>query len=418
MNLKINENLLNKINKNTQYPNLIIKRKEIKIRNKDLVSNSMDVSPLAFSFSVEQKNSKLVNAIIKNNFMNSYIKKNLYNARLIKQYKRLYNKRNEENIKNKLFNKINSSNDSMDISINKENKKNILLKSFNDTKDNINCLMIHKKIFVLNKVPNSKADNTNLNTQRKTKKISLTNSASAKRYQTIFTKFIMNDLKFKEKSQEQGYNFELFSSKYNNLNKQEESKETQTPRKIFSNEELQKTTFNNNMNEKYLKTDSTVNYNHTLSVLLPKFVHMPNVENIKNFKINNKPTFYIQKNEVKQKIKSIMNHNKIFNDKNFFLNSSEKIKNKNKNNVKKNVFKQMLEKNSLKTNGIKFVSVNLNGLAKIPNRIIKLDRYGNQIQKIRSNTNKKRIFSQSDAFHLMKKSIINKYIISKSKQKK
>ena len=172
------------------------------------------------------------------------------------------------------------------------------------------------------------------------------------------------------------------------------------------------------MNDKYLKTDSTVNYNHTLSVLLPKFVHMPNVENIKNFKINNKPTFYIQKNEVKQKIKSIMNHNKIFNDKNFFLNSSEKIKNKNKNNVKKNVFKQMLEKNSLKTNGIKFVSVNLNGLAKIPNRIIKLDRYGNQIQKIRSNTNKKRIFSQSDAFHLMKKNIINKYIISKSKQKK
>ena len=337
MNLTINENLLNKINKNTQYPNLIIKRKEIKIRNKDLVSNSMDVSPLAFSFSVEQKNNKLVNAIIKNNFMNSYIKKNLYNARLIKQYKRLYNKRNEENIKNKLFNKINSSNDSMDISINKENKKNILLKSFNDTKDNINCLMVHKKIFVLNKVPNSKADNTNLNTQRKTKKISLTNSASAKRYQTIFTKFIMNDLKFKEKSQEQGYNFELFSSKYNNLNKQEESKETQTPRKIFSNEELQKTTFNNIMNEKYLKTDSTVNYNHTLSVLLPKFVHMPNVENIKNFKINNKPTFYIQKNEVKQKIKSIMNHNKIFNDKNFFLNSSEKIKNKNKNNIKKNV---------------------------------------------------------------------------------
>lgn len=419
MNLKINEDLLNKINTRKKYPNLMIKRKEIKIRNKDVIADSTDISPSAFSFSLEQKNIKLIKSINKKDLINSYFNKKILDSKYVKKQQNLYNRRNNENIKNKFFNKGTSMNESLESSINKEKKNNTLIKSFNKTKDN-NYLIIHKKIFFLNnKKPYENPKKLDIkSTQRKNKKTLLVNSASAKRYQTIFTKCITKEIKFKDKSQDPGHNFEHLSSKYN-INNLEESKETQTPRKMFSNEELKKTELNNNhnntMNENYLKTDSTVNHNHTCSVLLPKFVHIPNLENLKNFKQNNKPTFYIQKNDVKEKINLIMQNNKNNYEKNMFLNSNDVFKNKNKNNDRKPFVNKKFNKNKLKTNGIKFVSVNLNGLAKIPNRIVKIDRYGNQIKNLINKNNRKSLFSQSDAFQLIKKNMINRFILIKNK---
>ena len=423
MNLIINENQLNKMEKKLKYPNLFIKRKEIKIRNKDYTANSMDTTPVAFSFSLDQKVGKLINNIYKNNFMNSYINKNIYNSKLIKKYQHLYNRRNEGSIKNKLFHKATCTNDSMDNSINKEKKnKTSLIKSFNKTKDNNNnCLIIHRKIFVLSKISNIKPAKINFSNQRKNKTTPLINSASSKRYQTIFTKCKMDEIKIKEKSQEP--NFELLSSKYNKDDtniKIEESKETQTPRKIFTNDELKKTEFHNNtLNEQYLKTD-TSNYNHTLSVLLPKFVNIPNIENVKNFKSIYKPTFYIQKNDVKNKINLMMQNSKNNTyEKNMSLNSYNRGNKKTED--KKQLLNKIIKKNkehNLKSIGIKFVSVNLNGLAKIPNRLVQYDKYGNQLKRFVNYNNRKRLLGQSDAFKLMKKSMINKFIIIKNKNKK
>ena len=425
MKLKnINENLLNKISRKIIFPNLNIKRKEIKIRNKDSTANSMDTTPMAFSFSLDQKVGKLINNIYKNNFMNSYINKNMYNSKLIKKYQHLYNRKNEGSIKNKLFHKATSTNDSMDNSINKEKKnKTTLIKSFNKTKNNSNnnnFLIIHRKIFVLSKISNIKPAKINFSNKRKNKTSSLINSASSKRYQTIFTKCKMDEIKIKEKSQEP--NFELLSSKYNKDNniKIEESKETQTPRKIFTNDELKKTEFHNStLNEQYLKTD-TSNYNHTLSVLLPKFVNIPNLENVKNFKSIYKPTFYCKKNEVKNKINLMMQNSKNNTyEKNMALNSYNRGNRKTED--KKQLLNKIITKNkehNLKSIGIKFVSVNLNGLAKIPNRLVQYDKYGNQLKRFVTNNNRKRLLSQSDAFKLMKKSMINKFIIIKNKNKK
>jgi hypothetical protein len=297
-----------------------------------------------------------------------------------------------------------------------------LIKTFNKTKDNNNCLIIHRKIFVLSKISNIKPDRINLKNQRKNKTTSLINSASSKKYQTIFTKCKMDEIKIKEKSQEPGPNFEYLSSKYykNNNFKIEESKETQTPRKIFTNAEIKKTEFHNNtLNDQYLKTD-TSNYNHTLSVLLPKFVNIPNLENVKNFKSIYKPTFYCQKNDVKNKINLMMQNNKSNTfEKNILLNSYNR-NNKNTNN-KKPLLNKIISKNkehNLKSIGIKFVSVNLNGLAKIPNRLVQYDKYGNQLKRFVNYNNRKRLLGQSDAFKLMKKSMINKFIIIKNKNKK
>ena len=423
MNLKIIENLLNKIDKKIKYPNLIVKRKEIKIRNRDTTANSMDIPPLAFSFSLDQKSGKYINNINKNNFLNDYINKNKYNYKLLNKYQHLYNRRNDGNIKNKLFHKATCTYDSIDNSINKEKKNNTtLIKSFNKTKNNNNnCFIIHRKIFVLSRAAQTKREKMNLNNQIKNKTTSFINSPSSKRYQTIFTKCKMDEIKIKERSQEPGANFEHLSSKYNyNDIILEESKETQTPRKLFANAEIKKTEFQNNtLNEQYLKTD-TSNYNQTLSVLLPKFVHIPNVENINNFKNIYKPTFYCQKNDVKEKINLMMQNSKnnIY-EKNEIWNSNNK--NKNKSNDKKEFLNKIINKNNihtLKSSGIKFVSVNLNGLVKIPNRLVHLDRYGNQIKRFISNNNRRRALYQSDAFQLLKKNMINKLILIKNKNKK
>ena len=62
----------------------------------------------------------------------------------------------------------------------------------------------------------------------------------------------------------------------------------------------------------------------------------------------------------------------------------------------------------MQNNGIKYVSVNLNILTKIPNRIVHIDNHGNKINNIAINSNntsnrKKRIKSHSDAFRTLRR---------------
>ena len=106
-------------------------------------------------------------------------------------------------------------------------------------------------------------------------------------------------------------------------------------------------------------------------------------------------------------------------EKNMSLNSYNRGNKKTED--KKQLLNKIIKKNkehNLKSIGIKFVSVNLNGLAKIPNRLVQYDKYGNQLKRFVNYNNRKRLLGQSDAFKLMKKSMINKFIIIKNKNKK
>lgn len=422
MKLKINENLLNKISRKIIYPSIIINRKEIKIINKDIGNNSNEFSSCAFSFSLDQKNNKnFFNVLNKNNFIKSYINKK-FNQKTIKNYDYFFNRRNEDNIKYKLFNKATSTSDSFENSFNKNKKNYTFIKSFNDTKEQNNCLIIHKKIFYLNKLTNIKP--LNVNSRRQNKTNSTIKSASNKRYQTIFTKYNIIEDKNKLKSQEQGQNFEILSSKYNtnNIIQNEETKETQIQRKLFTNEEIKKSDFQNNTSsEKYLRTDTSINSNNTV-FLLPKFVHIPNKDNLKNFKKIYEPTFYCQRDRVKKKINLMMKNKneskgKIDSITNYWLNPNNRNKKHDKNSILNKIAKNNNE-NEKKSKGIKYVSVDLNGLAKIPNRLIKFDKYGNQISPLkRSKNNKKSKLSQTDAFQMMQKELINRFIFIKNKLK-
>ena len=423
MKLKnINENLLNKISRKIIFPNLNIKRKEIKIRNKDLGINSNDFSSFEFSFSFDQKNNKdFFNVLNKNSFVKNYFNKK-FNPKTLRNYEVFFNRRNEENIKYKLFNKATSTSDSFDNSFNRNNKNNTLIKSLNYNKEKNNRLIIHKKIFYLNKINNMKSLIENSRKQNKVH--SNIKSASNKKYQTIFTKYNMKEDKSTMKSQEQGPNFEMLSSKYSNKNikQNEESKETQTQKKIFTNEEIKKSDFQNNtLNEKYLRTDISMNSNPSV-FLQPKFVHLPNKDNLKNFKKTDKPTFYCQRDSVKKKI-NLMIKNKYQSKfkkepiNTYWLNSNRRNKKFDKNSIL-NRKANKINKNDIKIKGIKYVSVDLNGLAKIPNRLIKFDKYGNQINNLKSsknNSNNK--LDKADVFKIIQKKLINKFIYIKNKLK-
>ena len=416
MKLKINENLLNKMNKRTVYPTLNIKMKEIKLRNKKSIINSSDNSPSAFSFSLDQNNNKIFNIKGKSDFIKSHFNKNTFNLKLIKKYNLLLNKRNEGNIRTILFNKGTSTSDSLDATINKEKMNNAFIKSFNYIKEKNDDLIIHKKIFILNKIDVLKPKNNNMNNRSKNQPKSLTKSASRKKYQTIFTKYNdKKDFKKIEKSQEP-HNYEILSSKYSNIkNNEVESKEVQTPRKLFSNEEIKKTKFQfyNMNNDKYLRTDGAINYNLTLSSLMPNYVNLPNTENLQNFEKICKPIFYCQKDSVKQKLNLMMQNKEAYRKIKPNHDQCWNLDNKYKYNHQK-ILMNKLNKNNrryyLKNNGIKFISVNLNGVTQIPNRLIKLDRYGNKINNANRNNNScRRTLNQSDNLKIMKNKMINKF---------
>ena len=177
--IKINENLFNniiKIDKKDKYPNINIKNKRINNREKNVISNSMETTPFEFSISLEQKSNKIINNINNMNIMSFDINKNIYKSKLMKKYKQLFNRNNNENIRNKLFNRITSmNNDFLENGINKEKKNNTsLLKSFDKVKDkkgtedkNNNILIIHKKFFSLCRGSNKKYSNVNLKNKKK-----------------------------------------------------------------------------------------------------------------------------------------------------------------------------------------------------------------------------------------------------------
>ena len=415
MKLKINETLLNKISIKKKYLNLIINKKILDIKNKEKANNSANNTPMAFSFFLNQKNLNIYNLMNKKYNFNQ----NIDNKKLLNKYRNIYNKMCEDNIKTKLFNKATSTYDSIDSinienknndfiksfnrpNIENKNKNNALIKSFNKTNDD-NKLIIHRKLVILNKYQNSKRPKPKNQKQREN---FLINSASSKKYHTILTKYNMNDIQNKNKIQEQGKNLGIFSSKNNN--QQEFSKEALTPKKIFTNEEIKKIEFQNqSFNNKYLHTDASISKNNTLTMVLPKFINMPNANNLK--KLQKKPTFFCQKEDVKKNIDLILQNNKNDAYENI-VPITAKFWNSNNQN-RKNIFNKIDVKSTnryMQNNGIKYVSVNLNILTKIPNRIVHIDNHGNKINNIAINSNntsnrKKRIKSHSDAFRTLRR---------------
>ena len=67
---------------------------------------------------------------------------------------------------------------------------------------------------------------------------------------------------------------------------------------------------------------------------------------------------------------------------------------------------------------MKYTPINLNGFAKIPNRLIKLDKYGNKLEQINDNIkNKKEDNNRIYAFKRFKENILNKFSLIKKKHK-
>ena len=416
MKLKINENLLKKMNNKFAFPNLIINQKEITIKEQDNIDISNDFSPLAFSFSLDQKIINKYSKIAKKNSTGQNgVNNKILNTKLIRKYNNLLSRKNGENIKIKLFNKATSTSDSFDNSFNnKEMKSNYLIKSFNMNKDLNDCLIAHNRIFLLSKIKNTRMNNQNKNNQNIIIN-SLKKSDSSHKYQTIFSKNNLIEKKDDEKPQELIQNFELLSSKYsmNELIKIDKPKKLLTPKNEIINKEINNIIRNTELqnkttNEKYIKTEeSKISKNNTI-ILMPKYVQMPNLENLKNFQRNSRPIFYCQKDSVKKNINLMIQNNK--NEKYLklgeiaakFWNKSNKNNRNNINNInilfnKKNLKQKEKEKNTY-SNGMKYSSINLNGFANIPNRLIKFDKHGNKM-----NTSKNSMKGDLSHFHAFKK---------------
>ena len=433
MKLKINENLLKKMNNKFAFPNLIINQKEITIKEQDNIDISNDFSPLAFYFSLDQKIINKYSKIAKKNSTGQNgVNNKILNTKLIRKYNNLLSRKNGESIKIKLFNKATSTSDSFDNSFNnKEMKSNYLIKSFNMNKDLNDCLIAHNRIFLLSKIKNTRMNNQNKNNQNIIIN-SLKKSDSSHKYQTIFSKNNLIEKKDDEKPQELIQNFELLSSKYsmNELIKIDKPKKLLTPKNeiiskeinnIIRNTELQ----NKTTNEKYIKTEeSKISKNNTI-ILMPKYVQMPNLENLKNFQRNSRPIFYCQKDSVKKNINLMIQNNK--NEKYLklgeiaakFWNKSNKNNRNNINNInilfnKKNLKQKEKEKNTY-SNGMKYSSINLNGFANIPNRLIKFDKHGNKMNT--SKNSMKGDLSHFHAFKKLKDKMLYKFSLIKNKFK-
>lgn len=430
MKLKINENLLKKMNNKFAFPNLIINQKEITIKEQDNIDISNDFSPLAFSFSLDQKIINKYSKIAKKNSTGQNgVNNKILNTKLIRKYNNLLSRKNGESIKIKLFNKATSTSDSFDNSFNnKEMKSNYLIKSFNMNKDLNDCLIAHNRIFLLSKIKNTRMNNQNKNNQNIIIN-SLKKSDSSHKYQTIFSKNNLIEKKDDEKPQELIQNFELLSSKYsmNELIKIDKPKKLLTPKNEIINKEINNIIRNTELqnkttNEKYIKTEeSKISKNNTI-ILMPKYVQMPNLENLKNFQRNSRPIFYCQKDSVKKNINLMIQNNK--NEKYLklgeiaakFWNKSNK---NNRNNInilfnKKNLKQKEKEKNTY-SNGMKYSSINLNGFANIPNRLIKFDKHGNKMNT--SKNSMKGNLSHFHAFKKLKDKMLYKFSLIKNKFK-
>ena len=433
MKLKINENLLKKMNNKFAFPNLIINQKEITIKEQDNIDISNDFSPLAFYFSLDQKIINKYSKIAKKNSTGQNgVNNKILNTKLIRKYNNLLSRKNGESIKIKLFNKATSTSDSFDNSFNnKEMKSNYLIKSFNMNKDLNDCLIAHNRIFLLSKIKNTRMNNQNKNNQNIIIN-SLKKSDSSHKYQTIFSKNNLIEKKDDEKPQELIQNFELLSSKYsmNELIKIDKPKKLLTPKNEIINKEINNIIRNTELqnkttNEKYIKTEeSKISKNNTI-ILMPKYVQMPNLENLKNFQRNSRPIFYCQKDSVKKNINLMIQNNK--NEKYLklgeiaakFWNKSNKNNRNNINNInilfnKKNLKQKEKEKNTY-SNGMKYSSINLNGFANIPNRLIKFDKHGNKMNT--SKNSMKGNLSHFHAFKKLKDKMLYKFSLIKNKFK-
>ena len=433
MKLKINENLLKKMNNKFAFPNLIINQKEITIKEQDNIDISNDFSPLAFSFSLDQKIINKYSKIAKKNSTGQNgVNNKILNTKSTRKYNNLLSRKNGESIKIKLFNKATSTSDSFDNSFNnKEMKSNYLIKSFNMNKDLNDCLIAHNRIFLLSKIKNTRMNNQNKNNQNIIIN-SLKKSDSSHKYQTIFSKNNLIEKKDDEKPQELIQNFELLSSKYsmNELIKIDKPKKLLTPKNEIINKEINNIIRNTELqnkttNEKYIKTEeSKISKNNTI-ILMPKYVQMPNLENLKNFQRNSRPIFYCQKDSVKKNINLMIQNNK--NEKYLklgeiaakFWNKSNKNNRNNINNInilfnKKNLKQKEKEKNTY-SNGMKYSSINLNGFANIPNRLIKFDKHGNKMNT--SKNSMKGNLSHFHAFKKLKDKMLYKFSLIKNKFK-
>ena len=427
MKLKINENLLKKVNKKIQYPNLIINQKEIKIRIRDNIRTTNDYSPSIFSFSYDQKSpNKLINSTKKkNSFFNNSINNRILNSKFINKYNNLLCRKHKENIKNKLFNKATSTSDSLDSSFNKEMKTNYFIKSFNKNEEQNEGLFIQRRIIELSKIRRSKLNNQNKNKNNQSNNQSnyatnsIKKSDSIRKYQTIFSKYNIKESKENQKYQELVQNFELFSSRYsiNEFIKNENSKRLLTPKKILINHKIPKIEINTKTkNEKYTKTEtSKISKNNTL-LIIPKLVQMPNIENLKKFRNFHKPIFFCQKESVKNNINLMIKNNK--KEKQFRLSAMTQTFWNKKNKIlllnKVNSIEKEKDKNNSNSKIMKYTPINLNGFAKIPNRLIKLDKYGNKLEQINENIkSKKGDINHVYSFQKLKENIFNKFSLIK-----
>ena len=421
MTLKINEKQLKKVNKINPFPNLIINKKEIKIRLQDNSGISNDNYHSLFSFSYDHKsNNRFYNITKKNYFAKCSINNRILNAKIEKKYNNLLDRKNTENIKNKLLNKAASStSDSLDNSFNKELKNNYFFKSFYKNKEQNDFLIIRQKTFDLSRIKSSKMYNKNKNNKTSIQTNYKTNSVkkkeSSKKYQTIFSKYKIKETKDNEKPQELVQNFELLSSKYyiNEFIDIENSKRLFTPRKKTINKEIPKMEFHNKtLNEKYYKTEASKNSKSNTSLLMAKYVQIPNIENLKNFKNRHKPIFFCQKDSVIKNINLMIKNNKT--EKNFRAGAmtSKYLDKKTINILFNKISSKGKEKNSFFE--MRYTPINLNGFAKIPNRLIRLDRYGNKLEQINDNIkNKKGDINHIYAFQKLKEHMLNKFSLIK-----
>ena len=379
-----NETLTDNIKKTNYYiffTKLKFEKKEnIKINNdkgKLRIIKNLNLSPLVLSFEPDEKNKK-------NDSFNKIEKKSIHNNifknKLSAKIKSLDQKRLKL-IKKKLsLNRVITNNTNNTFEYYKEDKSNDILNKINQNK--INLFIEHKKIDFSNE--KNLSSNKMKKIENKSSYIDFENSV---KFKTIFTKFNNNKVN-NFVPEEKSHYFEVFSSKYNNKKKEEEIKNNlNNKNKLFTNEEISRVEFykfgsyNVKKNKKYFETETISNLNNIL---------LENKNNkiftkTENSKISNnsfKPIFDTKKNQrinikfMMQKIKNNPKNIPIFNK---LLNKKEELSTSNdfQNNNK-------YYKNS---NGVKYSPINLNMLAKIPNRIIPIDSHGYEYKTFKLNNN-------------------------------
>ena len=364
MNKIINETLINSIKKKKYY-NIFIKPKSENKKNikktdnkrKIKIIQTLNISPLTLSFEPDEKNN--TNNLF-NNKGNISKKISVFSAKLGNSYKYI-RKGKIKFIKHKLsFSKASTNNT---FEYNKE-KKTFKLIIGNQENDKNNLIVEHKKIDFSNPINYP----LNKNKKAKLKNKSHMNLDTPQKYKTIFTKY--NNNKNKNILEEPNYYLEKFSSKYNNNNKNKNEEIKYIERNnLFGNEALNKAEFYkyNSIYErnKYFKTESSTNTNNTTYTKSKNIKNYPHF--FKNKKINLK--LFLQKIQ-----NNPINNIPIFTR---FLNSKKEI---SLDTLPLTKFKNILS--------IKYSPINLNMLAKIPNRLVLIDNHGNEFKGFKYKKNR------------------------------